>query len=91
MYYVNVLQNESNKRLKMVSFRASEEEVRRIKELSAELIGRNPYLKEADILRELVGLENTGIITKEMRQKLLPVKPGDELEIIGEGAPNENN
>ena len=75
----------------MLSFRASEDEVQRIKKLSAELIEKNRYLTEADVLRELVGLENTGLITPAMRASLLRIQPGDELEIIGEGKPNENN
>ena len=72
----------------MLSFRASEDEVQRIKKLSAELIEKNRYLTEADVLRELVGLENTGLITPAMRASLLRIQPGDELEIIGEGKPN---
>lgn len=59
MYCVNTSQVAANKRNKMVSFRASEEEIQRIKTLSAELIKSNQYLRESDILRELVGLENT--------------------------------
>lgn len=55
----------------MLSVRASEEEVARVKKFAAELIKKNRYLKEADILRELIGLEDTGIITQEMRKRLL--------------------
>lgn len=58
------------KRLKMVSFRASDDEIARIKLLTAELQKKHPYVKEADVLRELVGLIDTGIITIDMRKKL---------------------
>lgn len=58
------------KRNKMLSVRASEEEIARVKRFAAELIKKNRYLKEADILRELIGLEDTGLITPEMRRRL---------------------
>lgn len=79
MCYVPMISTVSNKRTKMVSFRASEEEIQRIKALCAELIEQNRYLKESDILRELVGLENSGLITDATRRKLLPILPGDDL------------
>jgi len=59
-----------SKRLKMLSVRASDEEVARVKRLAAAIIKSNPYMKEADVLRELIGLENTGLITNEMRRSL---------------------
>jgi hypothetical protein len=58
------------KRSKMISVRASEEEIRRVKDLAAALIEKNPHLKEANILRELLGLVDSGLITREMRWKL---------------------
>jgi len=84
MCYVPMTSTVSNKRTKMVSFRASEEEIQRLKALCAELIEQNRYLKESDILRELVGLENSGLITDATRQKLLPIAPGDDLETARE-------
>lgn len=54
----------------MVSFRASDDEIARIKSLTAELQKKHPYVKEADVLRELVGLIDTGIITIDMRKRL---------------------
>jgi len=62
------------KRNKMLSVRASEEEIARVKEFAAVLIKKNRYLTEADILRELIGLENTGLITPEMRRRLRPAQ-----------------
>lgn len=71
---------ERGKRIKMISVRASEEEIARVKALAAEVIKIYPYVKEADVLRELLGLIDTGIITKEMRAKLCsaPLEPTTE-------------
>lgn len=59
------------KRTKMLSVRASEEEVRIVKQFAAEIRKTNRYAKEADVLRELIGLEDTGLITPTMRKRLL--------------------
>lgn len=69
----------------MLSVRVSDDEIDRIKKLSLDLIQKHKYLKEADVLRELIGLEDTGLITSQMRRTLLPEnksQPGDELEVI---------
>jgi hypothetical protein len=58
------------KRTKMLSVRASEEEIQRVKDLAAELMEKNQYITEADVLRELIGLEDTGLITPTMRKRL---------------------
>lgn len=50
MYCDTMTQTNTGKRTKMISFRASDEEIQRIKALSAELIEKNRYLKESDIL-----------------------------------------
>jgi predicted transcriptional regulator len=59
-----------SKRLKMLSVRASDEEKTRVKKLAEAIIKQNPYVTEADVLRELIGLVNTGLITDEMRRSL---------------------
>jgi predicted DNA-binding protein len=63
------------KRNKMLSVRASDEEIERVKMLATELIRTHRYLKEADVIRELIGLEDTGLITPEMRRRLLSQPP----------------
>lgn len=65
----------------MLSVRASEEEIGRVKKLAAELMRKHRYLKESDVIRELIGLEDTGLITNEMRKKLLG-KPVDDTDVI---------
>jgi len=62
----------SDKRVKMLSFRVSEEELARVKAVAAEVKKKNRYVQESDVLRELLGLENTGIITPKLRAKLAP-------------------
>jgi hypothetical protein len=77
------------KRQKMISVRASEEEIARVKTLAHELIKTNKYLKEADVLRELLSLIDTGLITKEMRRRLSHPDGIDEEKsdvIIAEGS-----
>ena len=65
----------------MLSVRVSEEELERVKALADKLIRKHRYLKEADVIRELIGLENTGLITKEMRDYLsLSTEPLIPLE-----------
>jgi hypothetical protein len=64
----------------MLSFRASEEEIARVKELAAKVIEQNPFATEADVLRNLVGLDNRLKITKEMRARLLPVTPSNTIK-----------
>lgn len=59
-----------SKRLKMLSVRASDEEKARVKKLAEAIIKQNPYVTEADVLRELIGLVNTGLVTDEMRRSL---------------------
>jgi hypothetical protein len=56
---------------KMISVRATPYEKRTVKAFAAEIIKTNRYLKEADVLRELIGLEDTGLITPEMRRRLI--------------------
>jgi hypothetical protein len=69
------------KRTRMLSFRANEEEIARIKEFAKGLIEKYPYMKEADVLRELVGLVDTGVITPEMRRGLREgVASDDQIE-----------
>ncbi len=58
------------KRTKMISVRASEEEIARVKLFAKGLISKYPYMKEADVLRELLSLVDTGVITEEMRRSL---------------------
>jgi hypothetical protein len=67
------------KRNKMLSVRASDEEIERVKKLAAELIRTHRYLKEADVIRELIGLEDTGLITPEMRRRLLSHSDSNNL------------
>lgn len=62
----------------MLSVRASDEEVQRVRDLAAVLINKNPYLTEADVLRELIGLEDTGLITPAMRKRLRSDHPAEE-------------
>jgi predicted transcriptional regulator len=65
------------KRLRMLSVRASDEEKARVKRLAAAIIKANPYVTEADVLRELIGLVDTGLITDEMRRGLQSDEDGD--------------
>lgn len=74
----------AEKRLKMVSFRASDDEIARIKALTADIQKRHPYVKEADVLRELVGLVDTGIITAGLRKRLLSTS-SHEAELVETG------
>jgi hypothetical protein len=79
-----------SKRLKMLSVRASEEEIGRVKELAAELMAKHRYLKEADVIRELIGFENTGLITPEMRQRLSGPIELEKVADMAEPAGNHN-
>lgn len=72
----------NSKRTKMISVRASEEEIVKVKALVRKLKTAHRYLKEADVLRELIGLENTGLITSEMRSQLSASEPGHEWSIV---------
>jgi len=54
----------------MVSVRVTVEEKQRIKAFAAELRRTHRYATEADVLRELIGLEDTGLITPAMRKRL---------------------
>lgn len=58
------------KRQLMLSVRVSEEEKEKVKKLANELKRTHRYLKESDVLRELIGLEDTGLITPEIRKRL---------------------
>lgn len=62
----------------MVSVRATPEEKQRIKAFVAEIKQTNPYLTEADVLRELIGLEDTGLITAAMRKRLCRAHHADQ-------------
>lgn len=82
----------------MISVRATLEEKKRVSAFAAEIIRANRYVTEADVLRELIGIEDTGLITPEMRKRLLPNRPDDHdtpthvpaserLRSIANGAP----
>ena len=58
----------------MVSFRATDEELELINKLAAQVREKHPQWNKSDVLRELVGLTNSGIITREMRASLHPSK-----------------
>lgn len=64
------------KRLKMLSFRASDEEIARFKNLVVEVQKIHPLAKDSDVLRDLVGLTNHKLVTSKLRTMLLP----DEAE-----------
>lgn len=74
------------KKNKMISVRATEEEFQRVKQFAAEVISNHRYLKASDVVRELLGLENTGIITSEMRKRLLG-PPGERRSKTLKSAP----
>jgi hypothetical protein len=59
------------KRKNMLSVRASDEEVERFRRFAKRVIKHHPYMTEADVLRELIGLIDTGLITPRMRLELL--------------------
>lgn len=56
---------------KMLSVRASTEEIAAVKRLASEIRERNRYVKDADVLRELIGVTNSGIVTQADRRRLL--------------------
>jgi hypothetical protein len=58
------------KRQLMLSVRVTEEEKKRVKKLANDLKRKHRYLKESDVLRELIGFEDTGLITAEIRKSL---------------------
>lgn len=62
----------TNKRTRMLSFRVSDEELARVKGVAAKVKEKHRFVEEADVLRELLGLEDNGLITKELRKQLLP-------------------
>lgn len=65
----------TEKRNKMLAVRASDEEVARFKSLVARLKKSNRYVRDSDVLRELIGFEDTGLITEAMRRELRPETP----------------
>jgi hypothetical protein len=65
----------ATKRTKMLSVRVSDEEMARVKEVAARVKAKNRFVEEADVIRELLGLENNGLITAELRRMLLPLPP----------------
>jgi hypothetical protein len=79
----------ANKRLKMLSVRVSEEELGRVKKVTALVKKQNKFVEEADVIRELIGLENSGIITPQMRLGLLP--PDARAEDITSKADDEGD
>ena len=75
------------KRAKMLSVRASEEEWERVKNFCQRVIRHHPYMTEADVLRELIGLIDTGLITPRMRLELLD--PEYSVRPLGTSAETE--
>lgn len=65
---------------KMLSVRVPVEDADKVKILANWLKRKSPYVKEADVIRELIGFISTGLITKEMRAWL--AQPGATLEML---------
>jgi len=65
------------KRLSMVSFRASAEEISRIDRLVARIRRKYTFMNKSDVLRELVGLTKSGLVTQEMRASLTSDTPDE--------------
>lgn len=62
--------NGNAEKIVMISFRISEEQDKRLKEIVRLVKKEQPYMKVADIYRELLGVEDTGVITSEHRKLL---------------------
>lgn len=76
----DIMENDP-KRMKMLSVRVSDEEIARVRGLARKIKKAHPYVKEADVIRELLGLVNTGIITSDIRRELLPPGPPENISI----------
>ena len=57
----------------MIAFRATDEEIERIDALVALIQSKYRFMNKSDVLRELVGLERSGLVTPEMRDGLTEV------------------
>lgn len=66
----------------MISFRLTDEELVRVDRVVASAIKRNPHLKKANIMREMIGVIDTGIITKEEREYLKDAPIQDPQEAL---------
>lgn len=66
------------KRDRMVSLRLTEEEFERIEGLIQKIQARQRYVKKADILRELLGVVDTGLISVEERQAIARESNGSQ-------------
>ena len=59
-----------SKRDNMISFRLTDEELVRVDRVVSVVIKRNPHLRKANVMREMLGVIDTGIITSEERAYL---------------------
>lgn len=58
------------KRDKMVSVRLNDEELERLESVVNTVLGRERYAKKADVLRELLGVMDTGMVLLTDRERL---------------------
>src|SRR5262245_1258752 len=58
------------KRTIMVSVRLTEAELARVERVVQDVQARQPYAKKSDILREILGVVDTGMITDRERKHL---------------------
>jgi hypothetical protein len=69
-----------------LSIRVTEEEKRALRSILPDAQKIRPYVNFSDLVRELLGLTYTGLITPEMRKKLR-----DLIERLGTGGREHNN
>lgn len=70
------------KKQKMLSVRVPPEDAEKLKTLVKKVKERNAYVTEADVIRELIGFLDTGLITTEMRIWLAQTS-GDQGSLDG--------
>jgi hypothetical protein len=84
------------KRDRMVSVRLYEWEEKRLQDVSSDIMKRNSYLTQADVLRELLSIVDTGVVTKADRERLkgkegLGDNPGNMIKVPFVGSANAND
>jgi hypothetical protein len=66
----NTVSYAMGKRDNMISFRLNDDELVRVDSVIGLVLRRNPHLKKANVYRELIGVIETGMITKDERAYL---------------------
>lgn len=64
----------------MVSFRIGPDELEAVDKIVTQVQKRYSFMNRSDVLRELVGLSNSGVVTKAMRDSLVVLRPAAQSD-----------